>query len=123
MMEMCSFSFYSKLKFLRKLHCNLNLNGKGQNFVIIGSSVYELKTCCPNLRFYSHKCISSCNLILCFSRIVSVKTETTLLMFEVSHYSSLTQKSKMVCLLHSQMVHVSKCASDSNEFASVFTRS
>ena len=31
MKEICSFSSYSKLKFLWKLHCNLNLNRKGQN--------------------------------------------------------------------------------------------
>ena len=85
MKEMCSSSIYSKLNFLLKIHCSLNLNRKGQNkelslqkrllrcsFVNIGSSVYDLRYCWPNLRFRSHESIFSCIQIL---RFLSVKTE------------------------------------------------
>ena len=110
MKEMRSSSIYSKLDFLWRLHCNLNLNRKGHNknflcrsdccaailwILVHQYTIWDIVD--PICDFVHIKAFFLAFRFCDFQGFYLWKRKTTPLMFEVLHHSSLTQKSKMVC--------------------------
>ena len=72
MRDICSFSIYSKMKCLWKLHCNLNLNMKGQNLALSFAALTHRADAIAALQFYEYCFISVCIEILLTQFAISI---------------------------------------------------